>query len=350
MMMLFNNTLVEKMNHISKVTLKMKTENINLAEASIMKTETLQDKVEITFQPLDINKGLMVKMDSCSALEKLYLVVECIVGSPSNGNSFHYVPLDYIKDDLDTWICKQDDTTIWMNTAGSNNFHAKTCIQNVILYQNGDPYNISNGWNTVKPISDEVYLNITFPNNTKMLEVKLNQCSVSIERPDYEVHSDLERNSSDVLEKQEHEVSYRLETNSSDAIEEQEYENNLQFETNSSQAIDKQEYENNHQFETNLSDAIRNVTELLEDLSFVQDELKEDQYEELPHVYIWIGVSAVASVCIVAIITIITIKVRRIRTKKNQANIDTNPEYGDGDYEYYRQTELCDSNEAYYQN
>ena len=118
MMMLFNNTLVAKMNHISKVTLKMKTENINLAEASIMKTETLQDKVEITFQPLDINKGLMVKMDSCSALEKLYLVVECIVGSPSNGNSFHYVPLDYIKDDLDTWICKQDDTTIWMNTAG----------------------------------------------------------------------------------------------------------------------------------------------------------------------------------------------------------------------------------------
>ena len=139
-------------------------------------------------------------------------------------------------------------------------------------------------------------------------------------------------------------------TNSSDAIEEQEYENNLQFETNSSQAIDKQEYENNHQFETNLSDAIRNVTELLEDLSFVQDELKEDQYEELPHVYIWIGVSAVASVCIVAIITIITIKVRRIRTKKKQANIDTNPEDGDGDYEYYRQTELCDSNEAYYQN
>ena len=331
MMILFNSTLVEKMNHIKTVLLRMAPynyiENRNLAVASKEYTKTFQDTAKITlFQPLDLTKGLMVKMDSCQCYQNLFLVVHCIVGAPSSSDYFSYVPIDYIEDDLDTWICKQDDTTIWMNTARSNNFHAKKCIQHVNLYQNGEHHKISNGWNTVQPISQEVNLTIKLPHCTELLEVKLDQCRVSIERLDYEVHSDLEQNSSEVLEKQEHEVTYQFATNSSE------------------------EYENNHQFKTNSSDAIRNVTELLEDLGFVQDELTEDQSAELPHVYIWIGVSAVAAVFIVAIITVIAIKVRRIRTEKKQANIDTNPEYGDGDYDYYRQTELCDSNEAYYQN
>ena len=209
MMMLFNNTLVEKMNHISKVTLKKTSydliENRNLAVASKDYTEIFQDTAEIIFQPLDLSQGLLVKIDSCRVHKNLYLVVDCIVGAPSSSEFFSYVPLNYIEDDLDSWICKQDDTTIWMNTTGSSNVHAKTCLKHVYFYQNGELSKIFNGSNPVKPISDEVYLGMIFPNSTEALKVKLDHCNNSM-RPDYGFHSELELNSDDVIEKQEHEV------------------------------------------------------------------------------------------------------------------------------------------------
>ncbi len=192
--MLYNNTLVERMNHISKVTLKMTShdfvENRNIAVASKNCTEIYQDAEMTLFQPLELREGLLVKMDSCITHKNLYLVVECIVGAKIhvNGAYFNYIPLQYIQDDLDTLICKQDNTTIWMNTLSSKNYHAKKCIQHVNLYQNGKLNKIVNGWNTVKiPISDEVNVAMTLPHYTETLKVKLNQCSVTVERPEYEV-------------------------------------------------------------------------------------------------------------------------------------------------------------------
>ena len=309
--MLFNNTLVEYLNHISQVTLKMTSynfvENRNLAVAAKKYTEIFQDNADMTLlQPLDLEGGLLVKMDSCTAHNNLYLTVDCIVGARPRSHFFNYTPLNFIEDSLDTWICKQDDTTIWMDNLRSSNFHAKKCIQHVNLYQNGELNKMVNGWNIVKPISDEINLTITLPDCTETLKVKLGHCSVTMERLEYEINNQLETNSSD-----------------DDANR------------------------------TNSSDAIRNVTELLEDLSFVKNELTEEQPIKLQHVnaYIWIGVSAGAVVCVfmVTIIIIISIKVRR-RIEKKQGKIDTNPEYGDDAYEYYRQTEICDSNDAYYQN
>lgn len=306
--MLFNNTMVEKINHISKVTLKMLSydyvKNRNIAVAAKEYTEIFQDAEMTLFQPLELEEGILVKMDPCTTHKNLWLVVKCTVGATINSPNFNYIPLQYIQDNLDTWICKQDNTTIWMNTLSSKNDHAKKCIQHVNLYQDGRLNKIVNGWNIVEPISDAgVNLTITLPHCTETLEVKLDQCSVSVERPEYEV---------------------------------------------------------NDQFETNSSGAIRNVSELLSDssitkdkgrnLSFAKDELTKDHDVRLSHVYyIWIGVSALAAVCIVAIIVMISLKVRRLRHDKKQSNIDTNPEYGDGSDEYYRQTEICDSNEAYYQ-
>ena len=358
MLMLFNNTLVENLNHISKVTLKMTSynfvENRNLAVAAKNYTE-IQDNAEMTLlQPLDLEGGLLVKMDSCTPHKNLYLVVDCIIGAPPRSHFFNYTPLNFIEDSLDTWICKQDDTTIWMDNLRSSNFHAKKCIQHVNLYQNGELNKIVNGWNIVKPIPDEVNLTITLPDCTETLEVKLGQCSVTMERLEYEINlNQLETKSSDAIRTNSSD-DVTIRTNSSDDVAirtNSSYDDAIRANSSDDDGI-RTNSNDDAAIRTNSSDAIRNVTELLEDLSSAEDELTEEQSVKLQHVnvYVWIGVSAgaVVCICIVTIIIIITIKVRRGRLEKKQGNIDTNPEYGDDTYEYYRQTEICDSNDDYY--
>ena len=324
MMMLYKDTLVEKMTHISTVTLTSvinAVETRTLAVANKTYTEVFQDSDEITiYQPLNVSGGLLVKMDPCTP-SPLYYRVNCVVGA-SIGLKFHYIPLNYIQSDLDNWICLQNDTSIWMNTAGSTNFHVKKCIRHVNLFQHGQSNKLQDGWNRVwvDTISQtKVHLSITLPDCTETVAVSLSKCNVSIVRKEQDVNH------------------WTISNEEISDAKLEDYVNKLN---------------DNESFHENATqNTVDDARKILEGTGELLSVLNEVEPRESPNsgLFIWIGVSSGAAVIFIAIIIMISQKIRNLQTINGKTEIDSNPDYGEEAYEYYRRTELCDSNEVYYQ-
>ena len=142
------------------------------------------DSNDVTiYQPIDRPEGILVKMNPCTPLKSLY--IRLLLKDKTRIRdlpSFDYIPVNYIVNDINSWICKEDLRTIWVHRNRSENYQVSNCVKNIfILQKNGaEKKELEEGWNTVEEIaaSGSVTVVITLPDGSYARELDLIPCTV----------------------------------------------------------------------------------------------------------------------------------------------------------------------------
>ena len=143
------------------------------------------DSNDVTiYQPIDRPEGILVKMNPCTPLKSLY--IRLLLKDKTRIRdlpSFDYFPVNYIENDINSWICKEDLRTIWVHRNRSENYQVSNCVKNIFMLQkNGaEKKELEEGWNTVEEIaaSGSVTVVITLPDGSYARELDLIPCTVS---------------------------------------------------------------------------------------------------------------------------------------------------------------------------